>query len=105
MFSEMKKEIIEAGILLDRYELVSLTCGSLCVACGLHVHIGVTDIEYLLTRYAQTLEHRVHRVRIGFGDGLRRLSDAQLHRITEKSVDECTGNGVGLIRQNGVLGS
>ena len=25
MFSEMKKEIIEAGILLDRYELVSLT--------------------------------------------------------------------------------
>ena len=31
MFSEMKKEIIEAGILLDRYELVSLTCGNLSV--------------------------------------------------------------------------
>ncbi|MFR8410515.1 MAG: hypothetical protein ACLVB4_03680 [Butyricicoccus sp.] len=30
MFSEMK-EIIEAGILLDRYELVSLTCGNLSV--------------------------------------------------------------------------
>lgn len=67
------------------------------------VHIGVTDVEYLLTRYAQLLEHRVHRVRIGFRDGLRRLSDAQLHRISEKSVDERTGNGVGFIRQNGVL--
>lgn len=34
MFSEMKKEIIEAGILLDRYELVSLTCGNLSVRHG-----------------------------------------------------------------------
>ena len=31
MFSEMKKEIIDAGIMLDRYELVSLTCGNLSV--------------------------------------------------------------------------
>lgn len=31
MFSEVKKEIIEAGIMLDRYELVSLTCGNLSV--------------------------------------------------------------------------
>lgn len=31
MFSEMKKQIIEAGIMLDRYELVSLTCGNLSV--------------------------------------------------------------------------
>ena len=29
MFSEMKQEIIDAGIMLDRYELVSLTCGNL----------------------------------------------------------------------------
>lgn len=31
MFNEMKKEIIEAGILMDRYELISLTCGNLSV--------------------------------------------------------------------------
>ena len=31
MFSEIKKEIIEAGVMLDRYELVSLTCGNLSV--------------------------------------------------------------------------
>ena len=31
MFSEVKKEIIEAGIMLDRYKLVSLTCGNLSV--------------------------------------------------------------------------
>lgn len=31
MFSEMKQEIIDAGIMLDRYELVSLTCGNLSV--------------------------------------------------------------------------
>ncbi|WP_283673416.1 class II aldolase/adducin family protein [Butyricicoccus sp. Marseille-Q5471] len=31
MFSTTKKEIIEAGILLDRYELISLTCGNLSV--------------------------------------------------------------------------
>ena len=68
-----------------------------------HPEFIVRRPKQLLTRYAQTLEHRVHRVRIGFGDGLRRLSDAQFHRITEKSVDERTGNGIGFIRQNGVL--
>ena len=31
MFSEQKKQIIEYGILLDRYELVSLTCGNLAI--------------------------------------------------------------------------
>lgn len=31
MFSEMKKEIIEAGMLMDRYQLISLTCGNLSV--------------------------------------------------------------------------
>ena len=83
----------------QHFERLIAPCGSsgcrVRVACGLQVHIGVTDIEYLLTRYAQLLKHRVNRVRIGFGDGLRRLSDAQLHRISEKSVDERTGNGIG----------
>ena len=31
MFSEQKRQIIEYGILLDRYELVSLTCGNLAI--------------------------------------------------------------------------
>lgn len=31
MLSEIKKDIIEAGILMDRYELISLTCGNLSV--------------------------------------------------------------------------
>ena len=31
MFSKEKQQIIEYGILLDRYELVSLTCGNLAI--------------------------------------------------------------------------
>lgn len=31
MFSEQKRQIIEYGILLDKYELVSLTCGNLAI--------------------------------------------------------------------------
>ena len=31
MFSEQNRQIIEYGILLDRYELVSLTCGNLAI--------------------------------------------------------------------------
>ena len=31
MFSEEKRQIIEYGMLLDRYELVSLTCGNLAI--------------------------------------------------------------------------
>ena len=31
MFSEQKRQIIEYGMLMDRYELVSLTCGNLAI--------------------------------------------------------------------------